>query len=162
MSRRFTDPYGRRWRVDAHRAENGRLEFTASPPRQASRIARRFLLGALTIDGLVYLLVATLVEGQEALDAALAAAVTGLVIGTVLAGLVTGLSALRILRAAPDPLVFSAPFALRADLSDAELSQAVRAAEQMRDHPTDTGPIEIRAGIAHRIRSEGPTDRLAR
>ena len=162
MSRQFTDPSGRRWRVDTHRAGDGRLEFTAKPQHQVRRSVSRFLISVLIIDALVILVVATLAEGRDALNSSLSAAVTGLLIGTIASGLALGLTALLRLRSAPEPLVFSAPFALRADLNDAELSKAVQAAERMRDYPDDTGPIDMRASITLAIRSENPPSRLAR
>lgn len=158
MSRRFTDAYGRRWRVDTHRADDGRLEFTLCPPRKAMRHTLRFLIRALLAAVLFYFAPFVLVDGQEPVDAL----GYSLLIGVLVSALLTGISATLRRRVPRESLVFAAPFPLRADLSEQELSRAVGAAEQMHLHPDHTGPIDVRAIVAKSLRDEKTVSRLAR
>ena len=146
MSRQFTDPSGRRWRVDTHRAGKGELEFERVLPWRMGRMHVAQL--ANTIVLLLGVIVLDVVKPVNVLTAIFLGSAIGAVFWRP--------------TPAPDPLVFSAPFALRTDLNDAELSKAVQAAERMRDYPDDTGPIDMRASIALAIRSENPPSRLAR
>lgn len=158
MSRRFTDAYVRRWSVNTHRADDGRLEFTAYPPRRVLRHMLRFLIRGLVVAALFFIAPFVLVDGQEPMSAL----AYSLLIGVLVSGLLTGISAVLRLRVPSDPLVLAAPFPLRADLSEEELSRAVEAAKQMHLRPDHTGPIDVRAIVARSLRDEKPASRLAR
>lgn len=132
--------------MDTHRAGKGELEFERVLPWRMGRMHVAQLANTIVLLlGVIVLDVVNLVN-------VLTAIFLGSAIGAVFWRPIP----------APDPLVFSAPFALRADLNDVELSKAVQAAEGMRDYPDDTGPIDMRASIALAIRSENPPSRLAR
>jgi hypothetical protein len=57
-------------------------------------------------------------------------------------------------RAQHETIVFQAPFGLRGQLTDQELTQALDAALRYRENPDDTGPIDLRATVALSIRGE--------